>query len=123
MFPVNSEADGAPNRRFTILASAAAALALVAAIVWWPGCRQYPPLQSQESLRVLELLNSACNTRNASLLAEADSRLAKLDAAGKLGAAEKAGFESIISLGKAGEWKRAEAKALRMASDQVNRTR
>lgn len=120
---MNSEVDCAPNRRFTILATVAMALALVAAVVWWPGCRQYPPLQSQESLRVLELLNSACNTKNSSLLAEAESRLAKIEASGNLGAAEKKVFESIINLGKAGEWKRAEAKALSMASDQVNRQR
>ena len=112
--------DDAPTRgRLRWLVGALGLLAVPLVIVWWPGCRQYPPVTSREALTVLRLLNTACNTRDPQRLAEAQRRIADLDQQGKLSAKEKAAFEKIVGLAHAGKWEDAEAAAFKMAQDQV----
>jgi hypothetical protein len=98
-----------------LLALSAAAVALGL----WLNRRQYPPVTSREALHALQLLNTACNTRDGKRLADAERRLADLDRQGKLSPGEKVGFEAIVGLAKAGRWAEAEAAAFRMAQDQV----
>ncbi len=94
-------------------------LAIGVAVVWWPGCRQYPPVTSRESLTLLRLLNTACNTQDPVRLAEAERQLDDLIRREKLTPDERAAFEKIVAMAKAGDWKDAEAAAFKMAEDQV----
>jgi hypothetical protein len=87
--------------------------------MWWPGCRQYPAVSSRESLLLMRLLNTACNTRDEKRLAEVDRRLAELERQGRVTPAEKAGFDRIIGMAKAGDWEDAEKAAFKFAQDQV----
>ena len=112
-------ADEPTRARLRWLVGALGLLAVPLVIVWWPGCRQYPPVTSREALTVLRLLNTACNTRDPQRLAEAERRIADLDRRGKLSAKEKAAFEKIVARARAGEWEAAEAAAFKMAQDQV----
>ncbi len=113
----NTDTANSSNLRW--LGGAAAILAIPVFLLWWPGCRQYPPVTSREALQVVRLLNSACNTKDAKRLAAAEQRLIKLEQTGKLSANEKVGFEKIMTLAKAGNWERAEEAAFKMAQDQV----
>jgi hypothetical protein len=113
MCPVTSDT------RLRTLAVLAAVLAVPIVIVWWPGCRQYPPVTSRESLSLMRLLNTACNTKDAVRLAKAEKQFQSLDRAGKLAPKERAAFESIISHAKAGDWESAETAAYKMAEDQI----
>jgi hypothetical protein len=109
-----------PNRaRLRRLIGAVVLLTVPLAVVWWPGCRQYPPVTSREALKVVQLLNSASNTKVPKRLADAERRLADLDRQGKLSPGEKAGFENIVGLAKAGKWEDAERAAFQFAQDQV----
>jgi hypothetical protein len=115
-----SNEERSPNRgRLRALAGAVLLLAVPLTVVWWPGCREYSPVTSRESLRLVQLLNSACNTKDPKRLAEAERRLAELNRHGKLSPGEKTGFEKIVGLAKAGSWADAEAAAFKMAQDQV----
>jgi len=94
-------------------------LAIPAAVVWWPGCRQYPPVSSRESLRLMKLLYSACNTKDDKRLAEVEKGLEKLTRDGKMAPAEREAFDKIVATAKAGKWEKAEEAAFRFAQDQV----
>jgi len=98
-----------------------AALAVPVALIWWPGCRQYPPVTSKEALSAMKLLYSACNTKDPVRLAEAERRVADLAAGGRMAPAEKAAFDRIITQARAGDWAAAEAAAFKFAQDQVGR--
>ena len=111
--------DESTRTRLRRLVGALGLLTVPLVIVWWPGCRQYPPVTSREALTLLRLLNTACNTRDPVRLAEAERQLADLDRQGKLSAKEKAAFEKIVARARAGEWEEAEAAAFKMAQDQV----
>jgi hypothetical protein len=119
MFPVNTDTMGAEGSRLRPLAAILGVLAVAALAYWWPGCRQYAPVTSPESLGALRLLNTACNTRNPALLAEVETRVSRLASQAKMSPREKEGFLSIIGMARRGEWKNAEVEALRMASDQI----
>lgn len=106
-----------PSLRWLSLLALVLLIPLV--LIWWPGCRQYPPVTSREALSAMQLLYSACNTRDATRLAQVEQRLSKLRAEGKLSEAESRSFESILKLAKEGEWKNAEAAAFKFAQDQV----
>lgn len=105
--------------RLSLLLAALGLLAVPLVVIWWPGCRQYPPVTSRESLQLLRLLNSACNTRDSERLTRAEQQLSQLDQQGKMTPREKAGFEKIVTLARAGNWEEAEAAAFKMAQDQV----
>lgn len=115
----NHDDDASDRSRLRWLLGAMALLAIPLAIIWWPGCRQYPPVTSKESLKLMKLLYSACNTKDPQRLAEVERRLAELEQQGKLSPEEKAGFDRIIGMAKEGNWEKAEAAAFKFAQDQV----
>lgn len=105
------------RRRWLFGAASLGVLAL--AIVWWPGCRTYPPVGSKESLELLKLLYSACNTKDPARLSRVEEGVAKLSREGKMTLDEKRGFDEIIATAKSGEWKAAEDAAYKFSQDQV----
>lgn len=111
--------DGPDRSRLRRLLGVMALLAVPLAVIWWPGCRQYPPVSSKESLTLLKLLYAACNTRDGKRLDEVERRLSDLGRQGKVTAEEKAGYDRIIGLARSGSWERAEAAAFKFAQDQV----
>ncbi len=117
----NRDDDGPDRSRLRWLAGAAALLAVPVVVVWWPGCRQYPPVTSRESLSLVRLLYAACNTRDEARLARVEARLGELTRDGKMTAGERAGFDKIVALARSGEWERAEEAAFKFAEDQVGR--
>jgi hypothetical protein len=83
------------------------------------GCTKNPPVQSEESLQAMRLLYSACNAKD-------PARLKKVEIMVNAGRETKtwpeeelATFDKILSLAKAGEWKKAEDAAYKFAEDQV----
>jgi hypothetical protein len=88
-------------------------------VVWWPGCRQYPPVSSQESLGLMKLLYSACNTKDAARLAKVEQGVETAAAEGKLSDGERKAFEKVIGMAKSGDWKTAENEAFKFAQDQM----
>jgi hypothetical protein len=112
--------DDAPDRRRLFWLSGAAGVLLIPLLViWWPGCRQYPAVSSRESLELMKLLNTACNTRDPKRLAGVEKGVEKLTREGKMPPEERAGFDRIIGMAKAGKWEEAEQAAFRFAQDQV----
>lgn len=94
-------------------------LAIPVALIWWPGCRTYPPVTTRESLSLLRLLNTACNTRDSKLIARAQAQFVKLKATGRVDNKETKAFDTILDLAMSERWAEAEAEAFRMAQDQV----
>ncbi len=114
--------DDEPGRsRLRWLLGAAAVLAVPLAVVWWPGCREYPPVSSKESLYLMKLLYSACNTRDEKRLAEVEAGVEKLTREGTMSAEERAAFDKIIGMARSGRWADAQEAALKFAQDQVGR--
>jgi hypothetical protein len=121
MCPVNSKRnDEAPDpRRLRRLVGMAGVLAIPLLVVWWPGCRQYPAVSSQESLYLMKLLYAACNTKDTARLAKVEQGVAKATHEGKLSPPEQEAFAKITGMAKKGEWQIAERAAFRFAQDQV----
>jgi len=94
-------------------------LAIPLAVIWWPGCRRYPPVSSKESLELMKLLYSACNTKDEKRLAEVENGVEQLTREGKMKPAEREGFDKIIRMARAGKWEQAEDAAYKFAQDQV----
>lgn len=113
----DDEAEG--NGRLRWMLGALALLAIPFAVIWWPGCRQYPPVTSPEALKLMKLLYAACNTRDEARLARAEQELAELRRDGKLNPGEEKAFDKIIAMARAGDWTDAEAAAFKFAQDQV----
>lgn len=101
------------------LLGAAAALALVVTLLWWPGCRQYPPVSSRENLDLIKLVYTACNTKNPQRLAMVEAKIDNAARSGEMSPQEEAGFRKIVALARGGDWQAAEAAALRFAQDQI----
>lgn len=116
---MRDDADDAGRSRLRWLLPALALLLIPFTAMWWPGCREFPPVTSRESLKLMQLLNSACNTKDPHRLAMAERQLAELVAKSKVTEKEKAAYDKIISMANAGHWKEAEAAAFKMAVDQV----
>jgi hypothetical protein len=112
--------EGNPNRLRWLLAFAAL-LFIPVAIIWWPGCRQYPTATSAESMKLIKLLYTACNTKDAARLKHLEQRVEKAAQGGQLTATEQESFARIISLARDGSWQAAEKAAFRFAQDQVGR--
>jgi hypothetical protein len=119
MCPVTINDDTTPSSRVRWLMAIVVMLAVAVTIVWWPGCRQYPPVSSPESLQLMKLLYAACNTKDTIRLTKVEQGIATLSAQGKFTDRERSSFESIVAMAKSGEWSRAEAAAFKFAQDQV----
>ncbi len=115
---MTTKADG-DSRRARWLGALAAGLFVPLALVWWPGCRQYSPVTSRESLGLMQLLYTACNTKDPVRLAKVESGLEKLAREGKMAPEERRGFDRILAMAKANDWAAAEAAAFKFAQDQV----
>lgn len=92
---------------------------LTVVVVWWPGCRTYPPASSPEALTLMKQLYTACNTRNLDRLTKTEQRANQLEQEGQLTAQERAAVQRIIDQAKAGDWDRAQRESLKYAEDQV----
>lgn len=90
-------------------------------VIWRPGCRNYPPVTSPEGMQLIKLLYAACNTRELDRLERAEKEFAELVRQEKVTPREKASFESIFALARAGKWEQAEKAAFRFAEDQIGR--
>ena len=120
MCPVITNDDDAPDRgRLGKLLGVAGLVAIPLLVVWWPGCREYPPVSSREGLQMMKLLYAACNTRDPQRLSQVEQGTSKLAREGKLTQEEQEAFGKILALARAGEWEDAEKAAFKFAQDQV----
>ena len=106
-------------KRVRWLGGIAAVLLAPLVVIWWPGCRQYSPVTSREALGLMQLLYTACNTKDPARLAKVETGIGKLTREGKMTPDERDGFDRIIAMAKANDWSRAEAAAFKFAQDQV----
>lgn len=105
--------------RRSLLIGMASVLIMASIVVWWPGCRRYPPVSSAESLANMKLLYSACNMKSIKTVEDVERRVETLHSAGRMTLEELIGFQKIIALAKSGQWQKAEDEAFRFAQDQV----
>jgi hypothetical protein len=117
----NHDEDGPAPARGRWLCGLAGVLAIPAAVIWWPGCREYPAVTSREGMYHMQLLYTAANTRDPARLERVERGVEKLSQEGKLTPAEREAFGSIIGQARAGDWAAAEAAAFKFAQDQVGR--
>ena len=103
-----------PPAAAAVLPTCCVTLALLAA-----GCRPYPAVTSPESLRLLRQVYTACNTHSDARLTACRTRLAELERAALVTAAEQQAFHEIIDRADRGEWDAAQQAALRFAKDQL----
>lgn len=83
------------------------------------GCREYPPVSTEESQDMIKLVYTAANTRDEARLAACEIRLKQLIEEKKMGEKESAAFQNIINQAKKGDWQTAQDAALQFAKDQV----
>lgn len=83
------------------------------------GCRRYPKVQSEDSLKFVQQLYTACNTRSTTRLEACKQDLEKLVADKLLGSAEESAFRQILEAAERGEWELAESQSLQFARDQI----
>ncbi len=114
-----NDADDESLPRRPWLVGFALLLGVGVAVVWWPGCRQYPAVSSPESLSLMKLVYSAANTKSPERLSAARIQFTRLRDVGKFTPAEQAAFETILADADAGRWKQAEDAAFRFAEDQI----
>lgn len=88
-------------------------------VIWWPGCREYPAVTSEEGMYLMQLLYTACNTKDPVRLTKTEQGVEKATHEGKLSMAEQKAFAKIIGLAKQGQWQDAEKAAFKFAQDQV----
>lgn len=111
-----SENEATTPRR---LYSVAGLLAVLVAVVWWPGCRQYPPATSRDNLDLIKLVYTACNTRSEKRLDLAERRIDEAVRSGEMSPEEETSFRKIVGWAKEGRWQAAEQAAFRFAQDQI----
>ena len=116
---MTSNDDELDRRRLWRLLGTAGFLALPLAVIWWPGCRQYPPVTSRDSLVLMKLLYTACNTKDPTRLSKAEQGVMEATRTGKLSMPEQEAFTKIIGIARAGEWEKAERAAFQFAQDQI----
>lgn len=119
MISDTDDEDGPDRSRLRWLLSAAGVMAAVCVVVWWPGCRQYPAVSSPESLTLMKLLYTACNTRDPARLDRVEQGVEKFAREGRMSPGEQTAFRRIIALARGGDWPQAQAASLRFAQDQV----
>ncbi len=115
--------DNADRLRRRILLWSMGVAVLVLTVIWWPGCRQYPPATSIEAYTLMEALYTACNTKNAASLDKIEQWVNRDLDEGKIGPAEKDAFARIIGMAKSGNWQAATKAAFRFSQDQVGQGR
>lgn len=115
----NHDDEALDRHRLGWLVGLAGLLAIPLLIIWWPGCRQYPAVSSEESLYLMKLLYTACNTRDPVRLAKVEQGIELATHEGRLPEPERAAFAQIIGMAKAGAWQDAERAAFKFAQDQV----
>lgn len=115
----NHDDDAPDRRRLWRLVGVAGFLAVPLAIIWWPGCREYPAVSSEESLYLMKLLYTACNTKDPVQLARVEEGVQKATREGKLSPPEQEAFAKIIGMAREGEWEDAQQAAFKFAQDQV----
>jgi hypothetical protein len=110
-----TESAGPPWKWLGLLAM----LLVPLAVMYWPGCRQYPPASSAEALRLSKLVYAAANTKDPKRLDQAAARIEKAAAAGELSATEAEAFRAMVADMRAGRWSAAEQASFRYAEDQI----
>src|SRR5208337_2484998 len=88
--------DDASRSRTRILLWVMTVSVLALVVIYWPGCRQYPPATSCESYTLMEALYTACNTKNADSINKIEQWVNRAAGEGKLGQAEQDAFTRII---------------------------
>lgn len=96
-----------------------AVLMVCLAVVYWPGCRQYPEATHPQTLRLIKLLYTACNTQSEPRLAEFEKELQAIRQTSALSTAEEQAFTAIIDLARQGHWTQAQDQCYKFAQDQV----
>jgi hypothetical protein len=117
--PLLTDDESPQNTRLRVLLTCLGVLTVLVLFVWWPGCRQYPRVTSKESLRLMKLLYTACNTRDPVRLATVEQGVEKSTREGKLTETEQNAFRYILDLARSSHWEQAEKASLRFAQDQV----
>ncbi|MFO0885356.1 MAG: hypothetical protein U0894_14405 [Pirellulales bacterium] len=97
----------------------AGAILVVLGLCLATGCREYPPVSTEESQDMIKLVYTAANTRDEARLAACEIRLKQLIEEKKMGEKESAAFQKIIDQAKKGDWQAAQDDALQFARDQV----
>lgn len=105
------------NRGFS--KAIASALLMILWLGMATGCREYPPVSTEESQDMIKLVYTAANTRDEARLAACEIRLKQLIEEKKMGEKESAAFQKIIDQAKKGDWQAAQDDALQFARDQV----
>ena len=71
----NHDDEEAPRSRARLLGGTAGLLAIPLAVIWWPGCREYPAVTSREGMYQMQLLYAAANTKDPARLAAVERGL------------------------------------------------
>ena len=88
-------------------------------VVYWPGCRQYPEATNPQTLRLIKLLYTACNTKSEPRLTEFEKQFDSVRNSSVLSAEEVQSFVAILELARKGQWGQAQDQCYRFAQDQV----
>ncbi len=89
------------------------------AVVYWPGCRQYPEATNPQTPRLIKLLYTACNTKSEPRLTEFEQQFNAVRQTSALSPAEEQAFTAIIDLARQGNWGQAQDQCYAFARDQV----
>lgn len=114
-----SQKDEPKSTRLRWLLGTAGVLTIPLLLIWWPGCREYPPVTSPEALTLIKLLYTACNTKDEARLTEVERRVERAVSEGHMTPAEQEAFAKVIAQARGGDWDRATDAALKFAQDQV----
>jgi hypothetical protein len=106
-------------RSLALFAGLASALAAATA-VYWPGCRTFPPLSSDEGHRILLRLNTATSSRDPEALDRAEKSSDAAFARQAITEAEHVAFAGIIATARTGDWQAAHASVWKFLEDQVD---
>lgn len=95
------------------------AVTLMAGIAYW----SRPPVVASENLKFLQLLRTACSSRNPQYVAGVERALQLRRQESQLSDSEWNHFAQILTMAKKGEWERADAACLRFEQSQSGRRR
>jgi len=83
------------------------------------GCTTQPRATTAESMELIKQVYTACNTKNTERLERAEVQLKTLVDQQLISEDERVEFESIIAQARAGQWEKAQKRALSYAKAQV----